>query len=127
MNPTPHCGDEHMKRIALISADSLLRRAVALTLECAGAEVVLPAGTDDIRPCDMVVVLGAAGFLSGRFSAELFRRGTFGRPEIFVISWQHSERTVLDLLECGVDQYMTFPICLGRLMIKAGGGFQMRL
>lgn len=108
-----------MKRIALISSDSAVRRTVALALECAGAEVVDETRTEELRACDIVVVLGAAAFVSGRLSVERLRRQGERRPEIFVISWQHTEQTVLGLLECGVDQYMTFPVCLGRLRIKA--------
>jgi DNA-binding response OmpR family regulator len=35
-----------------------------------------------------------------------------------VIAWQQAEQTVLSLLEEGVDQYMTFPICVNRLRSK---------
>jgi DNA-binding response OmpR family regulator len=35
-----------------------------------------------------------------------------------VVSWQQAENVVLSLLECGVDQYFTFPICMGRLRNK---------
>lgn len=97
----------------------MLRRTVALALECAGAEVVSGRRAEELRTCDIVVVLGVAAFVSGQLSVENMRRGDGRRPEIFVISWQHTEQTVLSLLECGVDQYMTFPVCLGRLRIKA--------
>ena len=40
------------------------------------------------------------------------------RPPIYVVSWQQAENVVLSLLECGVDQYMTFPICMSRLRMK---------
>ncbi len=40
------------------------------------------------------------------------------RPTIMVIAWQQAEQTVLSLLEEGVDQYMTFPICVNRLYGK---------
>ena len=40
------------------------------------------------------------------------------RPAILVIAWQQAEQTVLSLLEEGVDQYMTFPICVNRLHSK---------
>ncbi|MDE6779784.1 MAG: DNA-binding response regulator [Alistipes sp.] len=108
-----------MKRIALISSDSALRRTVALALECAGAEITTDTRMEELRTCDIVVVIGAAAFASGRLSVESLRRCGEHRPEIFVISWQHTEQTVLSMLECGVDQYMTFPVCLGRLRIKA--------
>ena len=37
---------------------------------------------------------------------------------VYVVAWQHSEQTVLSLLENGVDQYMTFPVNLQRLRGK---------
>ena len=37
------------------------------------------------------------------------------RPLFYVVSWLQSEQAVLSLLECGVDQYMAFPLSLQRL------------
>ena len=138
-----------MKRIAVISSDKVLGRAVALALECSAAgrrsgAVLMPAGEADagaekrgrgerievvalaadgalrddvIGRCDIVVVVGAAGFVSGRLSAgRLHNCGR--RPEIFVVSWQHNEQTVLGLIESGIDQYMTLPLSLRRLCLK---------
>ena len=123
-----------MKRIAVISSDKALERAVVAALECAGggSVEVVAASAGEAAACDTVVVLGAAEFASGRLSAASLRdngannganNGTnngaaMRRPEIYVISWQHSEQTVLGLLEGGVDQYMTFPLSLRRLCLK---------
>ena len=117
-----------MKRIAVISSDTTLSRAVALALECSAAaagrvEVVTAAAADAMgdgltERCDIVVVVGAAGFVSGQLSARKMRRRGERRPEIFVISWQHNEQTVTGLIECGVDQYMTLPLSLRRLCRK---------
>ena len=119
-----------MKRIAVISSDKALERAVVAALECAGggSVEVVAASAGEAAACDTVVVLGAAEFASGRLSAASLRdnganNGTNNgaaprRPEIYVISWQHSEQTVLGLLEGGVDQYMTFPLSLRRLCLK---------
>lgn len=128
-----------MKRIAVISSDKVLGRTVVVALRCSAArsaagmrrvEVVTlaPAALcgEAIDTCDTVVVLGSAGFLSGRLSAEVLRRRKKrARPQIFVISWQHSEQTVLGLIECGVDQYMTFPLSLRRLCVKLLGQRKM--
>ena len=35
-----------------------------------------------------------------------------------MLTWQQAEQTVLSLLECGVDQYLTFPVSLARLRSK---------
>lgn len=43
---------------------------------------------------------------------------THRRTAIYVITWGQSEHTVLSLLEAGIDQYLTFPICIARLRHK---------
>jgi DNA-binding response OmpR family regulator len=40
------------------------------------------------------------------------------RATILIIAWQQTEHTILSLLEEGIDQYMTFPICANRLYGK---------
>ena len=130
-----------MKRIAVISSDPRLERAVVAAIESSAAllaraggrtgvvEVVrltaaewLSAQQQPSAGCDKVVVLGAAGFASGRLSAAALKAAAAGnagrRPEIVVISWQHDEQTVMGLIEGGIDQYMTFPLSLRRLCIK---------
>ena len=126
-----------MRRIAVISSDKMLERAVVLALECSAAAAsagcrreveVMPLGdcccatADELceaaAGCDKVVILGAAGVVSGGLPAELIRRRDRRRPEIYVVSWQHSEQTVLGLIEGGADQYMTFPVNLRRLCLK---------
>lgn len=123
-----------MKRIAVISSDKRLERAVVLAIESSAAAAartaagrmveVIPLGDGTgIASCDKVVILGSAGFVSGRLSAAAIHAAGEGgrRPEIFVVSWQHDERTVVGLIESGVDQYMTFPLSLRRLCIKVLG------
>ena len=119
-----------MKRIAVISSDKMLERTVVLALECAATgrvEVVAAGGRategslPDVTDCDTVVVIGAGGFASGRLSARRLRGAGVRRPQIFVVSWQHNEQTVMGLIECGVDQYMTFPLSLRRLCVKLLG------
>lgn len=68
---------------------------------------------------DLVIILSIKPFLNGsRLIAEIRQRDK-RRPPIYVVSWQQAENVVLSLLECGVDQYFTFPICIGRLRNKA--------
>lgn len=117
-----------MRRIAVISSDKLLERLVVLALQSSAAgsgarvEVVpIPADSDfktAVAGCYAVVVLGAARLISGRLPiAELHRQSAL-RPQIYVVSWQIGEQTVLGLLESGIDQYMTFPLSLRRLCFK---------
>ena len=49
---------------------------------------------------------------------NILRPSGIRRPELFVFSWQHSERMVLSLFECGVSQYITFPINARRVKRK---------
>ncbi len=68
---------------------------------------------------DLVIILLITPFMDGSELIRRIRHSNRRRPPIYVISWQQSEQTVLSLLECGVDQYLTFPICMGRLRGKA--------
>ena len=67
---------------------------------------------------DMVIVLQAAPFMCGRDPIGTLRPEGLRRPLFYVVSWQQAEHTVLSLLECGVDQYLTFPVNLQRLRAK---------
>ncbi len=112
-----------MKSIAVISADELLRRVVAIAVECARRDVdVVEADAidDELLRCgyDAVVILGAAPIVSGRLSLGGSEILDAGRTKLYVISWQHGENTVMGLLECGVSQYMTFPLNIDRLIVK---------
>lgn len=68
---------------------------------------------------DLVIVVAIAPFIDGREFLSQIRRKGEQRPVIYVIAWHQSEQIVLSLLECGVDQYLTFPICMNRLRMKA--------
>ena len=122
-----------MRRIAVISSDRVLERTIvtALISSAALARVrveVVPISVDSDLPaavaeCDAVVVLGSARIVSGGLPLPELRRGAVCRPHIYVISWQLGEQTVLGLLECGIDQYMTFPLNLRRLCMKLIGNW----
>ena len=55
------------------------------------------------------------------------RPAGLGRPLVYVVAWQQAEQTVLSLLECGVDQYMTFPVSLQRLRTKIANALNRQL
>ena len=67
---------------------------------------------------DLVIVLAVAPFMDGSDFIRRIRFDRRRRPVVYVVSWQHSEQTVLSLLDCGVDQYLTFPLCMSRLQRK---------
>lgn len=66
----------------------------------------------------LVIIVSITPFVDGSGLITHLRRSDKRHPPIYVISWQHSENAVLSLLECGVDQYFTFPISIARLRLK---------
>ena len=67
---------------------------------------------------DIVILLAVAPFIDGsEFIGRIRRRGA-RRPAVYVVSWHQAEHIVLSLLEAGVDQYLTFPVSMGRLYGK---------
>lgn len=113
-----------MARILIYSTDVLMAELVRSALYGLGAEIRLAIDRQTFERLaarmvfDLVLVLEAAPFWSGR---ELFRRirpRPLRRPEIYVVARHQRDETVLGLLECGVDQYMTFPLNLARLRGK---------
>lgn len=115
-----------MHRILIVSDDAFLRDLVRLSLLDIEAEVRCASdGKQMQRLCrkvlfDLVIVLRVAPFLCGDNPVRDLRPQGLRRPSFYVVSWQQSEQTVLSLLECGVDQYMTFPVSLQRLRRKVG-------
>lgn len=75
---------------------------------------------------DLVIILSIKPFLNGSGLIAEIRQRDKRRPPIYVVSWQQAENVVLSLLECGVDQYFTFPICIGRLRNKAAAELKHR-
>lgn len=113
-----------MHRILVVSDDTFLRDMVRFSFSGMRAEVHTASGAAGMeRMCrrmlfDLVIVLHVAPFLCGRDVIRAVRPAGLRRPLFYVVSWQQSEQTVLSLLECGVDQYMTFPLSLQRLRGK---------
>ncbi|MBR3703289.1 MAG: response regulator transcription factor [Alistipes sp.] len=72
----------------------------------------------------LVIILCCAALINGSELIQLLRSTSQHHPAIYVISWQQSEQMVLSLLEMGIDQYMTFPLCLQRLAAKGVALFE---
>lgn len=74
----------------------------------------------------LIIILDIAPLINGLDIATLLRKITTKalhstshiRSAIYVITWQQDEQSVLSLLESGIDQYLTFPICIDRLRNK---------
>lgn len=77
---------------------------------------------------DLVIVVGTSLFFSGCDvgPASCVLRDCGGR---WSTSWrgQQAEQSVLSLLECGVDQYLTFPVSLQRLRTKVANELDRQL
>lgn len=112
-----------MRRIVIFSDNLFLSRAVSLSLAGLGAEVCCVSSRGEwLRICergavDLLIVLRAAGLLARGREVERLRRAG-GNPRLYILTWHHSERIVLALLELGADQCMTFPVNLSRLRRK---------
>ncbi len=122
-----------MHRILIVSDEEFLRNLVRLSLADMQVEVRCAAGTAEMqRICrrvlfDLVIVLQATPFLCGRDVVRELRPQGLRRPLLYVVSWQQAEQTVLSLLECGVDQYLTFPLSLQRLRAKVANELNRQL
>lgn len=117
-----------MHRVLIVSDERFLQRLVGFALTGLDAEMHYAEGADEAeRHCrhtlfDLVLILETAPFLSGRSLIERIRPAGLRRPAVYVVTWQQAEQTVLSLLECGVDQYLTFPVSLARLRNKVAEG-----
>ena len=85
---------------------------------CCTSQEMLATTCEQHQP-ELVIILAIKPFIDGSELIQQIRRGDKRRPPIYVVAWQQSEQIVLSLLECGVDQYMTFPICMSRLRGKS--------
>lgn len=118
---------ERLPRILILSQDVLLAELVCASLEGIGAEIRL---AEDLAAFerlterlvfDLVIALHVWPFCCGAEVLRRLRPERLPRPAVYVVAWQQSEQTVLGLLECGVDQYLTFPLNLMRLRGKVIG------
>lgn len=120
------------RRIVIYSphrAPSLIVEEIARFAQCEVEHCATPeqtiTATLTSKPF-LIILLSIRPIINGsRFIARLHSAGSLNaeqcnnqRSAILVIAWQQAEQTVLSLLEEGVDQYMTFPICANRLYGK---------
>lgn len=112
-------------KIVIYSRRSAVATLIAEVVGCDSTNVVCCTSPEQmVATCrhqkpDLVIILAIRPFIDGSELIQRIRSGDRRRPPIYVIAWQQSEQIVLSLLECGVDQYMTFPICMSRLRGKS--------
>ncbi len=113
-----------MTRILLVSNDNLSAKAIALSLQSSDTLVELISSNQClIERCreqriDLIIFLSLSPYFASMNIVDYLRSELSYMPKIYVISHSHSQSTILTLLECGVDQYMTFPLNLYRLRNK---------
>lgn len=66
----------------------------------------------------LIIILCITPIINGECFIPRLRNTSTHHTTIIVIAWQQSEHTILRLLNAGVDQYMTFPMCMTRLYGK---------
>lgn len=113
-----------MARILIYSSDDLRSELLRVALQGLGAELHFAPNHERYERLagrmvfDLVIVLEVGPFWSGRSLFRCVRPRPLRRPEIYVVAWHQADETVLGLLECGVDQYLSFPLNLSRLRGK---------
>lgn len=113
-----------MKRVLIVGNDVLLCELVAslladIAVEVITARTIVPFARESRQGMfDLVIMVDMSAFFDGSSPTTTLRPTGLSRPQLFVLSWQHSESSVLSLLECGVSQYITFPINLRRVKRK---------
>lgn len=122
-----------MHRILIVSDEEFLRDVIRLSLADMQADVRCASDVPDMQRMvrrmlfDLVVVVGTSAFFTGCDVVRMLRPAGLGRPLVYVVAWQQAEQMVLSLLECGVDQYMTFPVSLQRLRTKIANALNRQL
>lgn len=113
----------HRRKIIIYSQNTLSAELIAAIIGYADEDIIHCHSIEQTKElchttnADLVIILSMASLL-GRQNIIKQLRYDSHKPEIYVISWRHAEQAILSLLECGIDQYMTFPICMGRLKAK---------
>lgn len=111
-------------KIVIYSRRRIVGSMVAEIVGGTGSQVMCCTSTrQTVAAClhhtpDLVIVLAVAPFIDGSEFIRRIRLTEDRRPAVYVVAWQQSEQTVLSLLDCGVDQYLTFPLCMSRLQRK---------
>ena len=124
---------EATQRILIVSDEEFLRDVIRLSLADMQADVRCASDVPEMQRLvrrmlfDLVVVVGTSAFFTGCDVVRTLRPAGLGRPLVYVVAWQQAEQTVLSLLECGVDQYMTFPVSLQRLRTKIANALNRQL
>lgn len=75
------------------------------------------------RPYKVVVTLFSDSFLCGADIVRRMKSRRIPKPKIYLLSWLQGEQTVMSLFESGVDQYLSLPVNVPRLVGKISREF----
>jgi len=132
-SPAGKAGVTPMHRILIVSEEEFLCDVIRLSLAGMRADVRCAPGVAAMERLsrrmlfDLVIVVGTSLFFSGRDVVRILRPPGLRKPLVYVVAWQQAEQSVLSLLECGVDQYLTFPVSLQRLRMKVANDLNRQL
>lgn len=113
-----------MACILIYSEESLWATLIETILSEPGIELAVARNPEQLRRMtvsrsyEVVIIVGVGLLRRGEGWLLRLRPYRLRPPEIYLVAWQHGEQTVLGMLECGVDQYMTLPLNPGRLRAK---------
>lgn len=123
-NPPLRQKEQPMVRILIYSEDGLLAALIATILAERGIELCVARNLTTLDRLiergsyEVVIVVGVGLLRRGGEWLMRLRPRRLHLPRIYLVAWQHSEQTVLGMLECGIDQYMALPLNPGRLRAK---------
>ncbi len=113
-----------MQKILIVAQDELLAYTIERMLYSPDVETY-HLSTDECvvewcqnHECQLIIFTQLRPYFTSMNIVEHLREALDVMPRIFVLAKSHSENTILTLLECGVDQYITLPVNLYRLKNK---------
>lgn len=112
-----------MKHFIIHSEDGNFRTLVKALLDSPNINIVEAGSRRElVRRCsrehfDKVITDDTRAFMNGSDILKQIRSNN-RRIEIFILSADNSEHSVLSLLEMGITQFLSIPICVERLQNK---------
>ncbi|MFI3263772.1 MAG: response regulator [Rikenellaceae bacterium] len=113
-----------MTHILIVSHNTLISKTIATTLQSHSITIHYADSTQCLislcrkHHIELILFLSLSPYFSSMNIVDYLRQEIKYMPKVYVISHSHSQTTILMLLECGVDQYLTFPLNLYRLRDK---------
>ncbi|MFI3281042.1 MAG: hypothetical protein R3Y44_03600 [Rikenellaceae bacterium] len=113
-----------MINILIVSSDPLRASAISMALQGQNLDIHHLGSREclveycRINDVQLIIFLSLSPYFASMNVVEQLSRQLVQLPKIYVVAHSQSSSTILALLECGVDQYMTFPLNLYRLRSK---------